>query len=88
MPERHHARGRSASGGAPLDYKPEIYNTDGTEFRVTKGIEFAVYFKQIKGFSIIVDIPYRKDSLDNKIDRFNSNFDVCIKIIKVLGEYR
>ena len=24
----------------PSDYEPEIHNTDGTEFRVTEGIEF------------------------------------------------
>ena len=25
--------------GDPSDYEPEIHNTDGTEFRVTEGIE-------------------------------------------------
>ncbi len=54
--------------------------------KIMKSIEFAVHFKQIKGFSIIVNIPYLKHSLDNKIDRLNSNFDVCIKIIKIIGE--
>ena len=56
--------------------------------KIMKSIEFAVHFKQIKGFSIIVDIPHRKHSLNNKIDRFYSNFEVCIKITKILGKYR
>ncbi|MCK4338812.1 MAG: transcription-repair coupling factor [Candidatus Cloacimonetes bacterium] len=48
--------------------------------KILKSTKFAVYFKQIKGLSIAVNIPY------NKIDRFSANFDVCIKIIKIIGE--
>lgn len=54
--------------------------------KILKSTKFSIHFKQIKGFAIIVNIPYRNDPFDNKIDRFYSNFEVCIKIIKVIGE--
>ena len=48
--------------------------------KIMQSTKFEVFFKQTKGLSIVVNIPY------NKIDRFSTNFQVCIKIIKIIGE--
>ncbi|MBC8525553.1 MAG: transcription-repair coupling factor [Candidatus Cloacimonetes bacterium] len=48
--------------------------------QIVKSTALEVCFKQTKGLNISVNIPH------NKIDRIKGNFDICIKILKILNK--